>query len=82
MKIFLDNIIYIELGELQPVVPPLGVKENYIVPSTKFEKKKKNNNNNNNKKDKLHANTQNCRKYAKTRSNLEKSHHRDIDDAL
>jgi len=52
----LDNIIYIELGELQPVVPPLGVKENYIVPSTKFEKKKNNNN-----KDKLHANTQNCR---------------------
>ena len=41
MKIFLDNIIYIELGELQPVVPPLGVKENYIVPSTKLGKKKK-----------------------------------------
>ena len=78
MKIFLDNIIYIELGELQPVVPPLGVKENYMVPSTKLGKKKKG------QVTRQYTKLQNRDKneYAKTRSNLEKSHHRDIDDAL
>ena len=77
MKIFLDNIIYIELGELQPVVPPLGVKENYIVPSTKLGEKK-------GQVTHQYTKLQNRDKneYAKTRSNLEKSHHRDIDNAL
>ena len=80
MKIFLDNIIYIELGELQPVVPPLGVKENYIVPSTKLGKKKKGQVEVTRKYTKLQNRDKN--EYAKTRSNLEKSQNCNIDDSL